>query len=75
MDVETVHARLAGMGVEARNLMGGVLNQQPGFWNYEAGELANARALADSTLFFGIHQTLSEEQVQIGIDVVKSIFM
>ena len=75
MDVETVHARLAGMGVEARKLMGGVLKQQPGFWNYEAGELANARALADSTLFLGIHQTLSEEQVQIGIDAVKSIFM
>jgi CDP-6-deoxy-D-xylo-4-hexulose-3-dehydrase len=75
MDVETVHARLAGMGVEARKLMGGVLNQQPGFWNYEAEELTNARALADSTLFLGIHQTLSEEQVQIGIDAMKSIFM
>lgn len=75
MDVETVHARLAGVGVEARKLMGGVLNQQPGFWNYEAEELTNARALADSTLFLGIHQTLSEEQVQIGIDAMKSIFM
>ena len=75
MDVETVHARLAGMGVEARKLMGGVLNQQPGFWNYEAEELTNARALADTTLFLGIHQTLSEEQVQIGIDAMKSIFM
>lgn len=75
MDVETVHARLAGMGVEARKLMGGVLNQQPGFWNYEAEELTNARALADTTLFLGIHQALSEEQVQIGIDAMKSIFM
>jgi CDP-6-deoxy-D-xylo-4-hexulose-3-dehydrase len=75
MDVETVHARLAGMGVEARKLMGGVLNQQPGFWNYEAEELTNARALADATLFLGIHQTLSEEQVQIGIDAMRSIFM
>ena len=62
------------MGVEARKLMGGVLNQQPGFWNYEAGKLANARALASSTLFLGIHQTLSEEQVEIGVKALRAVF-
>ncbi|MBP5542784.1 MAG: DegT/DnrJ/EryC1/StrS family aminotransferase [Kiritimatiellae bacterium] len=73
MDVETVHRKLADLGVEARKLMGGVLNQQPGFWNYEAGALANARALAGSTLFLGIHQTLSDEQVRFGAEALKSV--
>ena len=73
MDVETVHRKLADLGVEARKLMGGVLNQQPGFWNYEADSLANARALADSTLFLGIHQTLSDEQVRFGAEALKSV--
>ena len=74
MDVETVHRRLADLGVEARKLMGGVLNQQPGFWNFKAGGLANARALADSTLFLGIHQTLSDVQVKNGVETLRSIF-
>ena len=75
MDVETVHRRLADAGVEARRLMGGVLNQQPGFWDFKAGTLANAHALADSTLFLGIHQTLAEGQIRFGADVMKSMFM
>ena len=74
MDVETVHRRLAELGVEARKLMGGVLNQQPGFWNFKAGGLANAHALADSTLFLGIHQTLSDAQVNGGVETLESIF-
>lgn len=73
MDVEAVYRELADLGVESRRLMGGVLNQQPGFWNYEADELVNARALANSTLFLGIHQTLSNEQVRYGATVLKSV--
>lgn len=74
MDVETVHRRLADKGVEARKLMGGVLNQQPGFWNFKSGRLPNARALADSTLFFGIHQTLSETQTTVAANALLKIF-
>ena len=73
MDVETAHRLLAERGVEARKLMGGVLNQQPGFWNFKAGALTQAHALADSTLFLGIHQTLSDEQVGLAAAAVQDL--
>lgn len=75
MGVETAHLRLAECGVEARKLMGGVLNQQPGFWNFESGELGKARELADSTLFLGIHQTLSDEQINLAAKSLRKVFM
>ena len=73
LDVDLVHRRLADDWVEARRLMGGVLNRQPGFGRYESGGLENARTLADTTLFFGIHQTLTEDQTVMAARALNEI--
>ena len=55
--------RLLRRGVEVRSLMGGAITDQPAFRAIPDDGLRNARRLAGSAFFVGVHQTLPEEDV------------
>lgn len=55
--------RLLARGVEVRTLMGGAITQQPAYRHLPHDGLARCTALAEASLFVGIHQTLPAEDV------------
>jgi dTDP-4-amino-4,6-dideoxygalactose transaminase len=55
--------RLMARGVEVRTLMGGAITRQPAWSELPHDGLAHCTALAEASLFVGIHQTLPEEDV------------
>ncbi|MBU48953.1 MAG: hypothetical protein CL920_09665 [Deltaproteobacteria bacterium] len=69
-EVLEVSRSLAERGVETRNLMGGVIADQPAFQDLPTDGLQHCRALAKTSIFVGIHQTLTTEDVH---DVAKHL--
>ena len=71
MTVENAYDVMTGKGVEIRTLMGGVVTGQKAFQKLqEQQELKNAKEMAKTTFFVGIHQTLSEEDIKF---IAKSL--
>nr|WP_320133462.1 DegT/DnrJ/EryC1/StrS family aminotransferase [uncultured Holophaga sp.] len=58
-----VALRLAGRGVELRNLIGGVITDQEAYRHLEDDGLPRARAMSSSAFLVGVHQTLPETDV------------
>lgn len=72
LNVKKAWELLSVKGVEIRTLMGGVSNEQPAFdWIGEGGVFEHAHKMADKTFFVGIHQTLTQNQID---DMAKILF-
>lgn len=64
LNVKKAWEFLSAKGVEIRTLMGGVSNEQPAFaWIGDGCVFENAHKMADKTFFVGIHQTLTQKQI------------
>lgn len=77
MDVRAAWELLSPEGVEIRTLMGGATCTQPAFKDrvtYGPQTNANATAMADTTFFVGIHQTLPEADVAEVAGVIDDMF-
>jgi len=61
--VATATARLADLGVETRNLMGGALASQPAYADLPHDGLTSCLAQAARSFFVGVHHTLPERAV------------
>ena len=61
---EGLARRLMERGVEVRTLMGGAITRQPAWKDVPHDGLVNCTALAEASLFVGIHQTLRDEDVE-----------
>ena len=64
LNVKKAWELLSVKGVEIRTLMGGVSNEQPAFdWIEEGVVFKHAHKMAEKTFFVGIHQTLTQNQI------------
>ena len=75
MNVRRAWELLSPKGVEIRTLMGGATCTQPAFANLPtADDQANAKEMADTTFFVGIHHTLPEEDVIAVANIINDTF-
>lgn len=75
MTVRQAWELLSPKGVEIRTLMGGATCTQPAFMNLAtADNQANAKEMADTTFFVGIHHTLTEEDVATVANIINETF-
>lgn len=67
---------LSPKGVEIRTLMGGATCTQPAFVELPtADNQENAKEMADTTFFVGIHHTLPEDDVIAVANIINNTFM
>lgn len=75
MTVNDAYNILSKEDIEIRILMGGVSNEQEAFKDIlDDSILRNAHEMAETTFFVGIHQTLSDEDVEYVANKIKKLF-
>lgn len=75
MTVNDAYNILSKEDIEIRILMGGVSNEQEAFKDIlDNSILKNAHEMAETTFFVGIHQTLSDEDVEYVANKIKELF-
>lgn len=74
MTIKEAYNILAPKGVEIRTLMGGVTNEQKAFCSVSDEIFENAHDMAEHTFFVGIHQTLSNQQIEKVADIICEAF-
>lgn len=75
MKVRQAWELLSPQGVEIRTLMGGATCTQPAFIDLPmADSQENAKEMADTTFFVGIHHTLPEEDVIAVSNIINETF-
>lgn len=62
---------LSAEQLEIRTLMGGVSNEQLAFSHLSGQSCRNAHAMAESTFFVGIHQTLTDFQIDSMVKIIN----
>lgn len=61
------------VGIEFRNLMGGVVTQHPVYSSVPTEQLDNCNATSQNSIFVGVHQTLKRENVEAVADHLRRI--
>lgn len=75
MTVNDAYNILSKEDIEIRILMGGVSNEQEAFKDILDNSIfKNAHEMAETTFFVGIHQTLSDEDVEYVANKIKELF-
>lgn len=76
MNVRQAWELLSPKGVEIRTLMGGATCTQPAFGELPtADNQENAKEMADTTFFVGIHHTLPEDDVITVANIINETFI
>jgi len=70
-DAQDLTTRLRARGVEVRTLMGGAITRQPAYRRLKSDGTANCLAMAASSFFVGIHQTLPHEDVRAVAEIIR----
>ena len=70
-NVEQAWKVLSEEQLEIRTLMGGVSNEQPAFSHLSGPRCHNAHAMSESTFFVGIHQTLTDSQIDDMVELIS----